>query len=131
MAKWKYSYDSGHAKATLLLDGREFVGEAHLHPEDAENESQRKGYTLAETRAYIKVLQHHIQNELKPALKALKHLNCCIQQSKNYNPKSYEARMLTRNLRLLDEELQECKSELNILKDQYHAYLGELNNRRP
>ena len=131
MAKWNYSYNSGHAKATLLLNGRKFIGEAHLHPEDVSIESQRSGYTLAEMRAGIKVLQHHIQNELKPALKALKHLNCCIQQSKSYNPKSYEARMLTRNLRLLDEELQDCKGELNILKDQYHAYLNALNNRRP
>ena len=56
--------------------------------------SEKVGFEIALNRAIIKSLVFERENRIKPSLKALKQLYYSMKHSKNFNKKSYEAKML-------------------------------------
>ena len=100
-----YGYVNGAAVYIIEYNGYRFVGEANCHPDDEDFESERVGLTIAEARANIKVLRHMRDCEIKPQLKILNHLYSNMRTSKNYNPISYEAKMLRSQIRTIEKEL--------------------------
>jgi hypothetical protein len=64
------------------------------------------GSYIAQTRAEIDILRQRRDYDSKPALMALKHLQATMQHSKNYNPKSYEAKRL-------NKEIKNCKANID------------------
>lgn len=120
-----YKFDSEHGIATVHIVSGDlsFIGMAQCHKDDRDFMSERTGLQIAETRAEINFLKHIKNNEITPALTALKHLESNMKTSKHYNKKSYEARMLRRQVAIKTNELKAIEQEINNLKTFIHNYI--------
>lgn len=118
-----WSEDTGTAFATIFYKNYTFTGEACCHPDDKDMMSKLTGQTIAEYRATIKYLRFIRDCELQPQLKALKQLYYSMNHSKHFNPKSYEAKMLYRQINILKDDLKENKYLIDFTKKELEAYL--------
>jgi hypothetical protein len=113
--KPEFTWDSENLIATCTLtdnQGRHFVGAATCHPNDADMSSERTGCELAFRRAKLEYLRTVRDAELKPALKALKHLYGCMTHSTNFEANSYEARMIRKHIYQTTFDLATIKEEI-------------------
>ena len=118
-----WSEENGTAFATIFYKNYTFTGEAFCHPDDRDMMSKLTGQTIAEMRATIKYLRFIRDCELQPQLKALKQLYYSMNHSKYFSPKSYEAKMLYRQINILQEDLKENKYLIDFTKKELEAYL--------
>ena len=118
---WSERY--GTATCTLFYKNYEFTGVANCHPDDQDMMSKLTGQTIAEYRATLQYLRFIRDCELQPQLKALKQLYYSMNHSKYFDPKSYEAKMLYRQINYLTEDLKENKYLIYLTKSQLEAYL--------
>lgn len=114
---------NGIAFCTIYYDKYSFTGEAQCHPDDRDMMSKLTGQTIAEMRATIKYLRFIRDCELQPQLKALKQLYYSMNHSKYFNPKSYEVKMLYKQINNLKEDLKENKYLIDLTKAQLEAYI--------
>ena len=100
--------------------GRVGVGQAICHDEDADMISWRTGEEIAFRRAKIALLCQE-RDEIKQRLAALNQLYYSMKHSKQFNKKSYENRMLQRQIRITEFDLTTIKEmlayERQFLKD--------------
>ena len=87
--------------------------------------SEKTGMHIAEKRATIGYLKAIRDNEIKPQLKILKQFYYSINQSKQFNPKSYEARMLNRQIKMLEEGLDYVKKNIKASQKDLSNYINE------
>ena len=122
-----YEWNEKEGIATCLLcDGNEvFLGVAKCHPDDIDFQSEKTGMFIAESRAEIKALQHYKNNILKPGLNALKQLYYSINHSKQYNRKSYEAKMLYRQIKMKETDIEEVQRIINERKANLKQYIDD------
>lgn len=118
---WSERY--GTATCTLFYKQYEFTGVANCHPDDQDMMSKLTGQTIAEYRATLQYLRFIRDCELQPQLKSLKQLYYSMNHSKYFNPKSYEAKMLYRQINHLTEDLKENKYLIDLTKSELEAYL--------
>lgn len=118
---WSERY--GTATCTLFYKNYEFTGVANCHPDDQDMMSKLTGQTIAEYRATLQYLRFIRDCELQPQLKALKQLYYSMKHSKYFNPKSYEAKMLYRQINILKDDLKENKYLIDFTKKELEAYL--------
>lgn len=115
--------EQGIAFCTIYYNQYTFTGEAKCHPNDEDMMSKLTGQTIAEFRAIIKYLRFVRDCELRPQLKSLYQLYYSMNHSKHYNKKSYEAKMLYRQIRFLEEDIAEIEIELNSVKQSLKEYI--------
>ena len=117
--------DSGNFCSCEVRDslGRVFKGEAHCHPKDEDYKSYLTGGTIAEARAQIAAATAY-RNDLKIKLAALRQYYYSICQSKHFNKDSYEVKMLFRQIKLLESDLEIAKHQLAVLKLDLFEYLN-------
>jgi len=123
--KESYNWNEETGKAIVKVEdnmGHTFIGVAQCHPDDMDIKSKNLGLELADIRARLNAIRHIRDNEIKPALKMLKHLQSTMEKSKRYNPKSYEARMLRRQIHMHQSDLLNIK---NLISD-YKVYMKDL-----
>lgn len=96
----------------ISSNGEVFIGQAHCHEDDADMYSEHTGAEIAWRRAKIKVCQAVRDHEILPVLKTLKHLYNNMAKSKNFNAKSYENRMLRRQIRIFENDLLVIREEI-------------------
>lgn len=118
-----WNEDNGIAFCTIYYNEYSFTGEAQCHPDDRDMMSKLTGQTIAEYRATIKYLRFVRDCELKPRLKALKQLYYSMNYSKYFDPKSYEAKMLYRQINILKDDLKENKYLIDFTKKELEVYL--------
>lgn len=115
--------ETGRATASIMLsDGTVLVGEAQCHEDDKDFQSRYTGRDLAEARLTIKVIQHLKNVILTNELRSLKQLYYSMNRSKRFNPNSYEARCLQNQIRLREEDIDNCKAMI----DQTRRYIKKL-----
>ena len=68
-------------------------------------------------RVVLQFLRNIRDNELIPQVKILKHLYSNMKTSKQFNPKSYEATMIRRQLHILEGQLNNLKEQIRERKD--------------
>lgn len=119
--KEQYFWNDETGQATFYLNdkGHEFMGIATCHPDDMTVKNENFGLEIAEIRARLAQLRYIRDNEIKPSLKALKHLHATMQQSKFYNKKSYEARMLWRQIKYYES----CLDSIKQIIIEYNSYI--------
>lgn len=116
-------FQDGVATCTLSdKEGNVYVGIARCHPDDKDFESEKVGFQIAFYRAYIKVL-YEVKKELQIQLNTLKQFYYSINQSKQYNEKSYENSMLQRSIRRTTSDLVAAKQELVTAKQNLREYI--------
>ena len=130
MAKCKepqFSFDAESGRTTCTLtDGTNFfIGEAYCCEKDRDMMSEKTGCAIALMRAEIKYYIHMRDNEILPALKAMKHLYACISNSKKFNEFAYENVMIRRQIQHLTTDLTVVRQMLNDEKQELKTLLRE------
>lgn len=136
--EYNWDAENGVAKCVLVLEGnKKFSGYAFCAEEDKDMKSQITGCTIALFRAQLSAFIDERDNILKPGLRALKDLYYSINRSKEYNPKSYEAKMLYRKIRQKEEDIKflnkfikDKKAELTKYIDDKETFYQELRSFR-
>lgn len=95
-----FHYDKETGCSTCIIETKygKFSGTACCHPDDMDMASEKVGCEIAYSRAAIDSLKYERDNVIKPSLKALKQLYYSMNRSKKFNPKSYEYKMLKRQI---------------------------------
>ena len=134
-----YDWDVETGTATCILFDKNniFMGTATCHPDDIYFMSEKTGMIIAETRAVIKSLQHLKNNILKPELAGLNQFYYSINHSKHFNKKSYEAKMLWRQIKIKEGEIKETENIISqereflrdFIKDKDNFYKSVKKNR--
>ena len=120
-----FRYENGHAICeTRDSMGRIYKGEAWCAPEDADVESALVGENIAEMRAQIAAAKTY-RDDLKIKISALKQLYYNMKHSTHFNPKSYEAIMLYKQIKLHEEDLEIAKHQLAVLKLDLYEFLRD------
>ena len=121
-----YDWNENTATAIVTIFTKnpenKFVGVAACHPDDIPYCKRDVGIHIAEVRAKREIVKYLRDCEIKPALKALTCLQNNMKTSKSYNPKSYEARMLQRQIRFKQDELKATKSIIDDLNQYIRDY---------
>lgn len=109
----------------ILTDGeKNYVGEAVCHPDDEDMMNEKTGCEIAFRRAKIEALRAK-RDELKIALKALNQAYYSMNQSKYFNPKSYENRMLRRQIHMTKFDLDTFKEMIASEEQNLRTYIKE------
>ena len=111
--------ERGHARFEIEDKNHMFIGHAQCHPDDMIVKNENFGIEIAEIRARLEQLRYIRDNEIKPALKALKHLHATMATSKHYNKKSYEAKMLWRQIKYYES----CLESIRLIINEYNNYI--------
>lgn len=115
---------------TIKYKNKEFIGTAKCSPEDEDYYSPIIGEMIAQSRALIKYLCYVRDNEIKPGYQALKQLYYSMSHSKQFNPKSYEAKMLFRQLRIKEEELEGIKIQIKREQSRIKTLINSLERTK-
>ena len=120
-----FRFDDGATTCMITTDtGDTFIGQAFCHEADQDMYSERTGGEIAFRRAKMKMLKAIRTHEIRPALKALKHLSGCMVKSVNFNAKSYENKMLQRQIRQLEFDLTTINEMLTNEKQSLKDYIA-------
>lgn len=122
----KFLWDKEKRKATCILtDGeRKYIGEAICHTDDEDMMNEKTGCEIAIRRAKIKALKEK-KRDLKLQLSSLNQLYYSMNRSKKFNPKSYENRMLQRQIQLINFDLETFKQMIVVEEQNLLTYLKE------
>lgn len=130
--------DAGIATCVINYKDNVYFGSAACHPDDQDMISRLTGQEIAYRRARIEYLISVRDNELKPGIKALKHLSGTMVHSKKFNPKSYENLSLQRELQNLENDLTAIQEEIIeervalkryiLTKDEYYKKIRQRRN---
>ena len=123
-----YDWDAENRITTCTISdkrGNKYIGIAKCHPDDYDFGNSYTGSMIALERAYMNYLKSIKRNEIQPGLAALKQLYYSINQSQSYNPNSYESKMLWRQIRLKQEDLEFIEEELADREQNLKRILAE------
>lgn len=107
-------YDSAKGFSSVVMEhlGKNFVGSAHLHPDDAEKASRYAGCGYAESRAIISALKYErglLKEEAETCRKFIKACECY----KGWDPESPSARAAYRQLNRKIKKVNDITEEIN------------------
>ena len=124
MIKPIYNWDevSGTASCILIYDQKQFVGVAKCHPDDKDMMNANTGYEIATRRASLQAYRYH-RDILESQLQALNQLYYSMNKSKKFNSKSYENRMLQRQIRMINFDLITTKEMIASEEQSLRAYI--------
>ena len=130
--KTDYSYDEKTGKSTFSIydNNITITASAQCAPEDKDIQSPFFGVDLAETRAWRKYYAYIRENRIKPQLNVLKQLYYTMKHSTQFNPKSYEAKMLFRQIKFQEEDLAYIKQEIKDLKREEQYLLKQIEKAK-
>ena len=121
-----FNWDENAGVASCILsDGEKvFTGFAQCHPDDKDMSSEKTGCEIAFRRARINALRGY-RDELKIKLKALNQLFYSMNKSYRFNKKSYENKMLQRQIRMIDFDLTTTKEMIATEEQSLRQYLSD------
>lgn len=119
-----FSWDEEQGLASCILtDGKQvYTGIAQCHPEDVDMMSEKTGCEIAFKRAKIEALRA-LRDELKISLSTLKQLYHSMNISHRFNEKSYENKMLQRQIRSINFDLTTTKEIIVSEEQNLREYL--------
>lgn len=120
---FKWDDDKGIAICIIHTPYGDFGGSATCHTDDKDMMSEKVGCEIAYCRAAIKMLIYQRDCQIKPALKALKQLYYSMKHSKKFNPKSYESKMLRRQIENWEFDLDIVNDMLDTERKYVHDYI--------
>lgn len=123
---FEWDAETGSALCILYYNDKVFVGQAKCHTSDMDMCSEKTGQQIALMRAEIKYLTHIKDNEILPALKALKQLYYSMNKSKKFNEKSYEVKMLNRQINLYEADYDNLKT---VIYDKKQALISFIKKK--
>ena len=107
----------------ILSDGeRVYTGFARCHPDDEDMKGEKTGCEIALRRAKIAALRGY-RDELKIRLSALNQCYYSMNTSNKFNEKSYENKMLQRQIRQIKFDLDTTKEMIAGEELSLRAYI--------
>ena len=121
-----FHYDKETGCSTCIIETKygKFSGTACCHPDDMDMASEKVGCEIAYSRAAIDSLKYERDNIIKPSLKALKQLYYSMNRSKKFNPKSYECKMLKRQIECWEFDLSVINDMINTERTWIRDYIN-------
>ena len=121
-----FHYDKETGCSTCIIETKygKFSGTACCHPDDMDMASEKVGCEIAYSRAAIDSLKYERDNVIKPSLKALKQLYYSMNRSKKFNPKSYEYKMLKRQIECWEFDLAVINNMINTERTWIRDYIN-------
>lgn len=113
---------NGDTWCRLRYKGQEFTGHTRCLPEDEDFWSENVGCFIAETRAGIKRLKH-MKKQLVPTLKTLEDFEKTLKCCKDYNPNSFEAKRLRKEIYIWRKRIDEINSAIKDEQDYLTQYI--------
>ena len=104
----------------VILSG---YGKAMCHDDDEQWKRASTGKYIAMTRAQIDILRKKRDYELKPSIMAIEHIISTMINSKKYNPNSYEAKRIKKELQNLKDDLNMVNTIINDEQTSLQTYL--------
>lgn len=123
--KYTWNEETGVATCTIYYKNLEFTGVANCHADDEDMKNKLTGQTIAEARATICYLRHIRDNELIPQLNILNQYYYGMNRSKQFNPESYEVKMLYKKISSIKLDLQETKEEIKNIYEGIGQYIKD------
>lgn len=117
--------ETGTARCVISNGYSTFEGVAHCAEQDQDMKSEKTGCEIAAQRVLIKYLTHIRDYELKPQLKSLLQLYNVMKHSSNFNENSYENKMLQRQIRMIETDLDTIKEEIATAKQNLREYITQ------
>lgn len=124
--KFTFSKSSGLTRCILTDGDKEFVGEAKCNSADKDFISEKIGCNIALFRAQIKYYQYVRKDILKVKLAALNQLYYSMKHSSHFNPDSYEAKMLRRQISHYEDDIAFFTKIIDDTKSQLSQYLSDM-----
>lgn len=90
----------------IYYDNNIFTGRAICHPDDDDIFSEKFGQELAHKRATVKALRY-IKTDLTKTIKTLEHSYHAIEANKEFDPNSFYARGLRKQIYINSAELSD------------------------
>lgn len=103
---------TGKSYITICYKNKFYTGFARLHPDDADKASKFAGCRFAEERACIKALKAELKEKKHNCEECRKFVKV-ITSYAHFDPKSYEARMMFRQLNRRIKEVNNLIDEIN------------------
>ena len=137
--KYEWNAETGTTTCSIIspLTKNLIIATAQCHSDDFDMLSKLTGECIAARRLDIKVLQDYVKNWLKPGLAVLKQLYYTMKHSSKYSARGYEAKKLYRQIKIYEEEIEECKEAIAIQKADLHqlilkkdAFYKSVRNKR-
>ena len=119
-----YDKETGCSTCVIKTKYGKFSGTACCHPDDMDMASEKVGCEIAYSRAAIDSLKYERDNVIKPSLKALKQLYYSMNRSKKFNPKSYEYKMLKRQIECWEFDLAVINDMINTERTWIRDYIN-------
>lgn len=121
---FEWDEDLGLASC-ILTDGENvFYGSAQCHSADLDMMTEKTGCEIAFRRARIESIKYY-RDQCKTKLAAVNQLYYSINKSKKFNSKSYESRMLRRQIRMYESDLAMAKEMLVHQQQSLIQYIKE------
>ena len=113
-------WDEKTGKSIFIINykDKQFIGSAQCCEEDIEYKSEIFGEALAQNRATRQYFAFIRDYEIIPELKSLNQLYYSMKHSTQFNPQSYEAKMLFRQIKQRKEDLKILKFSIQDLRNQ-------------
>lgn len=122
---FEWNEELGQAYCIITdAQGHTFIGMATCHPDDTDMVSRRTGEEIAFRRARMEQMRS-VRDNIKIELQALKQLYYSMNRSKNFDPKSYENKMLQRQIRLKTFDLDTIKELLTTERENLTELIQE------
>ena len=107
-----YNKEEGISSVIMKHLGADFIGNAHVHPDDKEKASEYMGGAIAETRAVIKALKYERKLLKENAEVCRKFIKAC-ECYKGWDPESPTARAAYRQLNRRIKAVNDITDEIN------------------
>ena len=122
----KVEWDEATKTATCILEDGDkiYCGVAACHPDDYDMCSEKTGCEIAVRRATIEAYRGY-KRIIKERLGALNQYYYSINMSKKFNEKSYENKMLQRQIRFLKDDLATINKLIDSEYENLRTYINE------
>ena len=121
---FEWDEEAGIASCILSDGEKVYTGFAQCHPDDEDMKGQKTGCEIAFRRARINALRGY-RDELKIRLSTLNQLYYSMNISYCFNEKSYENKMLQRQIRQINFDLATAKEMIATEQENLRAYIKE------
>lgn len=119
---FSWNEETGTASCILGSNEKIYTGFAQCHPDDADMKGEKTGCEIAFRRAKIHALRG-FRDELKIKLSVLNQLFYTMNKSKHFNSKSYENKMLQRQIRMTNFDLDTAKEMIATEEQNLREYI--------
>ena len=120
--KFFFNPENGSSLCILTTKNATYVGTAQCRDADRDMMSEKTGCEIAYHRAVIHALEDHLE-ELKTELAGLNKYFYTVNQSKYYEPESYMAQMLFRQIQQRNDDIRITKDMISKEKNNLKEYM--------